>query len=191
MRTLSSAFIILILLTLVTGGIYPLLTTLIAGQLFPFQAQGSRLMAEDRYIGSLLIGQSFTRDDYFHGRPSATAGSAYNTEASGGSNLAGSNPELGIQVDDRIAFWRRSNGAAPVPLDLVAASGSGLDPDISPESARYQAAAIAGKRGLSEQQVLALIDKQLAQRRGMPSFIAPPAINVLQLNLALDALAQR
>ena len=186
MRQLRPALSVLLLLTLLTGAGYPLLTTGLAQLLFPAQANGSLL--GDR--GSRLIGQNFTRADYFQGRPSVTADRPYNPLASGGSNLAASNPQLDKAVAERVAALRAANPQATpaVPVDLVTASASGLDPAISPEAAYWQAPRVASARQLPE----AVIEKLIAQHTERPllAFSGEPAVNVLQLNMALDALHQ-
>lgn len=185
MTALRPALTLFLLLTLLTGGVYPLLTTQLAQWLFPAQANGSLLPAGR---GSALIGQAFSRPDYFWGRPSATAETPYNGAASSGSNLAGSNPALDQLVRERIAMLRAANPQASrtVPVDLVTASGSGLDPQISPAAARWQAARVAAARQLSVGAVEQLIDDNTA--RPPLKFLGEPGVNVVKLNMALDAL---
>ncbi|MFE8047627.1 potassium-transporting ATPase subunit KdpC [Brenneria goodwinii] len=185
MRNLRSALFLLIMLMLCTGLAYPLLTTELAQRLFPAQANGSLIYRDNIVVGSSLIGQAFNQDNYFHGRPSATADTPYNALASGGSNLAASNPALDKQIRQRVAQWRRStNSPRPIPADLLTASGSGLDPAISPEAARYQAARIAQVRGIALPRVQQLISR--FTQTSTPAFIGRPTVNVLMLNLALD-----
>lgn len=189
MSQLRPALFLLILLTLVTGLLYPLLTTGLAQWWFPLQANGSLLRGEQGTVsGSALIGQNFTRVDYFHGRPSATGDAPYNALSSSGSNLAGSNPALDQAVAARVAALRAENPQAgqKVPVDLVTASASGLDPDISPQAAGYQAARVAAARHLPLADVQRLIADNTRTPR--PAFMGEPAVNVLQLNMALDAL---
>lgn len=188
MSQLRPALFLLIVLTLVTGLLYPLLTTGLAQWWFPQQAAGSLLRVEGTVRGSALIGQSFTRADYFQGRPSATGDAAYNPLASSGSNLAGSNPALDQAVAGRVAALRAANpqASAQVPVDLVTASASGLDPQISPAAARWQAPRVAEARHLP----LETVERLIADHTGTPrpAFIGEPGVNVLALNLALDAL---
>ncbi|MFC3394947.1 potassium-transporting ATPase subunit KdpC [Brenneria rubrifaciens] len=185
MRYLRSSLFLLLMLILLTGGVYPLLTTGLAQWLFPSQSNGSLVYRNGTAVGSSLIGQAFTHKGYFQGRPSATADTSYNPLASGGSNLAASNPALDKLLEQRAAGWRQlSGGVQPIPVELLTASASGLDPHISPDAARYQASRIAQVRGISLQRVQQLID-QLTQT-GKPAFIGQPTVNVLMLNLALD-----
>jgi len=178
--------LVLLLLTLITGVGYPLLTTGLAQWLFPAQANGSLIEAQ----GSELIGQNFTRPGYFWGRPSATGDAPYNPLASSGSNLAASNPALDKAVADRVAALRAANPLSPqaVPVDLVTASASGLDPAISPAAARWQAPRVATARQLPLKTVEDLIDANT--QRPLLAFNGDPTVNVLRLNLALDALTQ-
>ncbi|WP_174866047.1 potassium-transporting ATPase subunit KdpC [Pectobacterium polaris] len=185
MRYLRSSLFLFLLLLLLTGLAYPLLTTVLAQWLFPTQANGSLIYRENTVVGSSLIGQAFSRAGYFQGRPSATSDAPYNALASSGSNLAASNPALDKQIGERAARWHQLVGnQQPVPAELLTASGSGLDPQISPEAARYQALYIAQARGMSLQQVQQLIDRFTETSK--PAFIGQPAVNVLLLNLALD-----
>ncbi|GKW15856.1 potassium-transporting ATPase KdpC subunit [Pectobacterium carotovorum subsp. carotovorum] len=185
MRYLRSSLFLFLLLLLFTGLAYPLLTTVLAQWLFPTQANGSLIYRENAVVGSSLIGQSFSKASYFQGRPSATSDAPYNALASGGSNLAASNPALDKLIGERAAYWHQAVGhQQPVPAELLTTSGSGLDPQISPEAARYQALHIAQARGLSLQQVQQLIDRFTETSK--PAFIGQPTVNVLLLNLALD-----
>lgn len=185
---LRPAVLLLLLLTVITGGVYPLLTGRLAQWWFPEQARGSLLKTGNDIRGSLLIGQAFQRPVYFQGRPSATADMPYNALASSGSNLAVGNPALDTLFKQRIAALRQANPAAdgPVPADLATASGSGLDPAISPAAARWQARRVADARGLPVDQVLRLIDDNT--ERPPLYFLGEPAVNVLKLNMALDDL---
>lgn len=188
MTTLRPAILLLILLTLVTGGLYPLLTTLLAQWWFPTQANGSLIIDTQVVRGSSLIGQNFTQAKYLQGRPSATAETPYNPMASGGSNLAASNPELDKQVTERVAALRAANPQAnpAVPVELVTASASGLDGQISPQAAAWQIPRIAKARNLPVEQVERLIAENTTQP--LVGFIGKPVVNVLLVNMALDAL---
>lgn len=188
MSHLRPAVLLLLLLTLLTGLAYPLLTTALANWLFSPQAHGSLIYAEGRAVGSALIGQPFSHDNYFWGRPSATSAAPYNTLASGGSNLAGSNPALDQALADRIAALRAAHPDSPaaVPVDLVTASGSGLDPHISPEAARWQIPRIARVRHLPPATLERLVAAQT--ETPFPALLGEPVVNVLELNRALDAL---
>ncbi|HJW07590.1 MAG TPA: potassium-transporting ATPase subunit KdpC [Rhodanobacter sp.] len=189
MRTLlRPALLLLVLLTVLTGVIYPLTVTGLAQAMFPRQANGSLLERDGKPIGSSLIGQNFTAPEYFWGRPSATTPQAYDGTASGGSNLGPTNPALTEAAKQRIAALRAADpgNAAPVPVDLVTASGSGLDPDISPAAVQYQLARVARARGLSPAEVQALVVRHTRGRQF--GVLGEPRVNVLELNLALDAL---
>ena len=182
------ALVLFAALTLVTGVAYPLLVTGAAQALFPAQAAGSLVEHDGKAIGSVLIGQNFSDPKHFWGRPSATAPMPYNASASGGSNQGPLNPALKDAVSARIAALREADpgNTAPVPVDLVTASASGLDPHISPAAARYQVARVATAKGVSADKVAALVESQVE----LPwlGFVGEARINVLQLNLALDAL---
>lgn len=188
MAILRPALLLLILLTLLTGGIYPVLTTLMGQGLFSTQANGSLIIEKGQIRGSTLIGQEFTAAKYFHGRPSATVDSPYNPLASGGSNLAGSNPELDKLIQTRIKALRIENPQAnpAIPVELVTASGSGLDGQLSPQAVTWQAPRVALARNLSLEQVTRLI----AEHTTLPlvHFIGVPVVNIVKLNMALDAL---
>ena len=177
--------------TLVTailfGLCYPLLMTGIAGLLFPHKAAGSLILRNGQVIGSELIAQSFTSDRYFHPRPSA-AGNGYDATASGGTNLAQSNKALVTRIQGDIDKLAAQNQGKPVPIDMVTNSGSGLDPDITPDNAVYQATRVAKARGLSEDAVRKLIELHTAQRQ--LGFLGEPRVNVLELNLALDEFSE-
>ncbi|SIT24875.1 potassium-transporting ATPase subunit KdpC [Achromobacter sp. MFA1 R4] len=183
---LRPALTIFAALSLVTGLAYPLLTTGIASAVFPHQAGGSLIERDGKVVGSEWIGQSFTSPQYFWGRPSATAPMPYNAAASGGSNLGPSNPALAEAIRARVDALKAvdPDNAAPVPVDLVTASGSGLDPHISPAAAAYQAARVARVRGLPRAEVDALIQAHTA--KPALSVLGEPSVNVLTLNLALD-----
>lgn len=186
-KLLRQSFVLLLLMTVITGVLYPLAATGLAQLIFPQQASGSLIVRNGKPVGSVLIGQSFTDPKYFWGRPSATAPNAYNAGASSGSNLGPTNPALTEAVKQRIAGLRAADpgNQALVPVDLVTASGSGLDPEISPAAAQYQLARVARVRGLDPARVQALVN---ACTRGRQfGLLGEPRVNVLQLNLALDA----
>jgi len=185
---LRPALVLLLLLTLLTGVVYPLVVTVIARTLFPREAAGSLLMRDGRVVGSALIGQSFSDPRHFWSRPSATTPQPYAGTASTGSNLGPLNPALTAAVRERIAALRAADpgNTAAVPVDLVTASASGLDPHISVAAAHYQAARVARVRGLPLARVQALIAAHAEGR--LLGVIGEPRVNVLELNLALDAL---
>ena len=187
-QTLRPALALFILLSVVTGLAYPFAVTGVAQLLFPWQANGSLVQRDGKPVGSALIGQSFTDPGHFWGRPSATGPQPYNAAASTGSNLGPLNPALTDAVKARVAALQAADpgNAAPVPVDLVTASGSGLDPEISLAAAHYQAPRVARVRGLPPAQITALIERH-AQRPWL-GVLGEPRVNVLQLNLALDAL---
>lgn len=174
-----------IVTTLIFGIGYPLVVTLLAGALFPHKAAGSLILKDGQVIGSGLIAQSFTSDRYFHPRPSA-AGNGYDATSSGGSNLAQSNAKLVQRIQGDIDKLAAANPGKPVPIDLVTTSGSGLDPDITPDAAFYQAPRVAKARGLGEDRVRALVQKHITGRQ--LGFLGEPRVNVLELNLDLDTL---
>jgi potassium-transporting ATPase KdpC subunit len=185
-RLLRNAVVMLLLMTVVTGIAYPLAVTGVAKVLFPSQANGSLIAKDGKPIGSTLIGQSFTDPKYFWGRPSATTPQANNGTGSNGSNLGPTNPALADAVKQRIDALRAADpgNTAPVPVDLVTTSGSGLDPEISPAAAAYQVSRVAKARGLSSAQVQAMVSMATSGRQfGM---LGEPRVNVLKLNLALD-----
>ena len=184
---LRPALVMLILLTLLTGVAYPLLVTGIARLAFPSQAEGSLLHAGGHLVGSRLIGQAFDQPQYFWGRLSATGPVPYNAAASSGSNLGPLNPALFEAARERIAALRQADPTAtgPVPVDLVTASGSGLDPHISPAAAEFQVARVAKARGLTSDQVRAIIRAHTDARTW--GIVGEPVVNVLELNLDLDA----
>ena len=186
LKELKPALLMLALLTVLTGGVYPLLVTGIAQGLFPHQANGSLIEQNGKVVGSELIGQPFSDPKYFWGRPSATGPVAYNASATSGSNLGPLNPALEEAVKVRIDALKASDPAntTPIPVDLVTASGSGLDPHISPAAARWQAPRIARIRGLSEAGVMQFIDAHTEGRQ--LGLLGEPRVNVLTLNEALD-----
>ncbi len=185
---LRPALVLFLLLTVLTGFIYPLVVTGLAQLLFPDRAAGSIVTRDGHVVGSRLIGQSFSDPRYFWSRPSATTPQPYNGTASTGSNLGPLNPQLTDAVKTRIAALRAADptNTAPVPIDLVTASGSGLDPEMSEAAAYYQAARIARARGLAPERVRALIAQHTEGR--LLGVLGEPRVNVLELNLALDAL---
>lgn len=191
MALLRPAFLLLILLTFITGGLYPLLTTALGQWWFHDQANGSLIQQGDTVRGSRLLGQDFTAPGYFHGRPSATADAPYNPMASGGSNLAGSNPELDKQVTERVAQLRAANPHSPkaIPVELLTTSASGLDGQISPQAASWQIPRVAQARGLSVQTVNDLVNRYT--ETPLVNFLGQPVVNVVELNLALDALKDK
>ena len=177
------------LVTAVLFGLgYPLLLTGLARLLFPHQAAGSLILRDGQVIGSELLAQSFTSDRYFHPRPSA-AGNGYDATSSGGSNLAQSNKTLVTRIQGDIDKLAAQNPGKPVPIDMVTTSGSGLDPDITPDNAYYQAPRVARARpGLTEDAVRKLIEQHTTQRQ--LGFLGEPRVNVLELNLALDQISK-
>ena len=198
LREIRPAILILLLLTAITGLAYPLAMTAIAGAIFPKQAQGSLIEKDGKVIGSALIGQNFTEDKYFHGRPSATTApdpqdstktvsAPYNAANSGGANLGPTNKALIERVQGDVDKLKAENPSMPVPIDLVTTSGSGLDPDISPEAALFQVPRVAKARKLPEDRVRQLVQDHIEGRTF--GILGEPRVNVLQLNLALDKVA--
>ena len=198
LREIRPAIVVLLGLTVITGLVYPLAMTGIAQIVFPHQAQGSLIERGGKVVGSQLIGQAFNGDKYFHGRPSATTApdptdasksvaAPYNAANSGGSNLGPSNKALIDRVQGDIDKLRKENPAAPIPADLVTTSGSGLDPDISPEAAFFQAPRVAKARNLAEDRVRQLVSDHIEDR--FFGIFGEPRVNVLLLNLALDQLS--
>jgi K+-transporting ATPase ATPase C chain len=174
------------LVTIVLLGVgYPLFVTAIAGVAFPHQAAGSLILKNGQVIGSELLAQSFTSDRYFHPRPSA-AGNGYDATSSGGSNLAQSNKTLVDRIQGSIDKLSQENPGKPVPIDMVTTSGSGLDPDITPDAAFFQAPRVAKARGIPEDRIRQLIEQHITSRQ--LGVLGEPRINVLELNLAMDAL---
>ncbi len=189
MKTLiRPAVTLFVLLSIITGLIYPLLVTGIGQAAFPAQAAGSLIERDGKLIGSRLIGQNFTDPKYFWGRPSATAPQPYNAAASGGSNLGPLNPALQDAVESRVKALRAADpgNTQPVPIDLVTASASGLDPHISPAAVEYQIVRVAQARGLAPEAVRNLVVQHTEARQW--SVFGESRVNVLELNLALDAL---
>jgi potassium-transporting ATPase KdpC subunit len=185
-QQLKTASLLLLFTGILTGIIYPAIVTLLAQYFFPFQANGSLLEKNAVPVGSLLIGQCFTGNRYFHGRPSATAEFPCNPLASGGSNLGPSNPALIESAKKYVSLIRQGDPGnnALIPVELVTASGSGLDPEISPNAAFFQAHRIAKARGLQEQTVRQIIQQSIQDRTF--GILGEPRVNVLQLNLLLD-----
>jgi K+-transporting ATPase ATPase C chain len=197
LKEIRPAIVVLVLLTLITGLAYPLAMTGIAGTIFPRQAQGSLIEKDGKVIGSALIGQAFASDKYFHGRPSATnapdpkdatktVDAPYNAANSMGSNMGPTSKALADRIKGDVDTLKKENPSAAIPVDLVTTSGSGLDPDISPDAARFQVPRVAKARGLSEQSVAALVEAQTEGRT--LGLLGEPRVNVLKLNLALDVL---
>jgi K+-transporting ATPase ATPase C chain len=186
MQHVRPAIVMLVLMTLLTGLLYPLGFTALVGALFPRQAAGSLVTIDGKVIGSELIGQNFAAAQYFHGRPSA-AGNGYDAANSSGSNFATTSRKLKDRIAADTAKLRAENPAMPVPDDMVTASASGLDPDVSPAGALFQVPRVAKARGLSQAQVTALVQGHVEQR--LFGLLGEPHVNVLKLNLALDAMA--
>jgi K+-transporting ATPase ATPase C chain len=191
MSELRPAWVVFVLLTLLTGVVYPMVVTGVAQVAFDRQANGSIITAGDRIVGSDLIGQPFSSPKYFWGRPSATSPQPYNGGVSSGSNQGSINPALATAVIERIAALRAADpgNTAPVPVDLVTASGSGLDPHISPAAAEYQLARVARARNVAPDEVRKLVQRATARRT--LGILGEPRVNVLQLNLSLDTQLTR
>jgi potassium-transporting ATPase KdpC subunit len=184
-NTLYIAIRYTLVTTVLLGIIYPLAITAIAHVTMPDRADGQLIARDGHIIGSAIIGQSFTSASYFHGRPSA-AGSGYDATASGGSNYAQTNKALVDRIQSAVAAYQKQNPGKPVPIGLVTTSASGLDPDISPESALYQVSAVAAARHLPEQVVRRLVEAHIQGRQF--GILGEPRVNVLELNLALDSM---
>jgi K+-transporting ATPase ATPase C chain len=190
-RHLRPVLIVFLLLTVVTGVVYPLLVTGIAQLAFPEKANGSLIRSEGGYAGSELVGQPFDDPKYFWGRLSATPDFPYNAASSSGSNLGPSNPALAEAVKTRVAALQKADpgNTSPLPIDLVTSSGSGLDPHLSPAAAFYQVPRVARARGLSEDRVRRLVGRFIEPRQW--GFLGEPRVNVLKLNLSLDRLREK
>src|SRR6516162_2706373 len=196
LREVRLAIVLLVGLTLITGLAYPLAMTGIAGIVFPKQAQGSLIERDGKVVGSALIGQEFKDDKYFHGRPSATTApdpadssktvpAPYNAANSGGSNLGPTSKALNDRIKEDVEKLKAENPGSSVPVDLVTTSASGLDPDISPEAALFQVPRVAKARNMPEERLRELVAQNTAGRLG--GIIGEPRVNVMALNLALDA----
>ena len=197
LKEIRPALVILFALTVITGLAYPLAMTGVAGVLFPAQASGSLVEQDGKVIGSALVGQNFTSEKYFHGRPSATMTpdpkdpsktieAPYNAANSGGSNLGPTSKALAERLKGDVDKLKEENPGAPVPVDLVTTSASGLDPDISPEAASFQVSRIAKARGLAEGQIQGLIQSRIQGR--FLGLLGESRVNVLELNIALDRI---
>jgi potassium-transporting ATPase KdpC subunit len=200
LKEIRPAIVFIVALTIITGLVYPLAMTGIAGVIFPARSQGSLVERDGKVVGSELIGQVFTKDEYFHGRPSATVApdpsdptknvdAPYNAANSGGSNLGPTNQALIDRVKGEVEKLKGENSSVPVPIDLVTTTGSGLDPHISPAAALFQVPRVAKARNMPEDRVRQLVEEQTEGR--FLGLLGEPRVNVLALNLALDRAASR
>ncbi|OKO79031.1 potassium-transporting ATPase subunit C [Bradyrhizobium sp. NAS80.1] len=200
LREIRPAIVLSLVLTAITGLAYPLAMTAISGVIFPEQAQGSLIEKDGKVIGSALIGQEFKSDKYFHGRPSATpapdpndstktVSAPYNAANSGGSNLGPTSKALADRLKEDVDKLKAENPNVAVPVDLVTTSGSGLDPDISPEAAQFQVPRVAKARNISEDQLRQLVASNTQGR--LFGLLGEPRVNVLALNLALDSASAK
>ena len=200
LKEIRPAIVLVAALTAITGLVYPLVMTGMAGVIFPYQAQGSMIEQNGKVVGSALIGQEFSSDKYFHGRPSATVApdpndatktvpAPYNAANSGGSNLGPTNKALVERVQGGVDKLKQENPSAPVPIDLVTTSGGGLDPHISPAAALFQVPRVAKARNLREDRVRQLVEQHIEGRT--LGLLGEPRVNVLALNLALDGASVR
>jgi len=185
-KNLITAVLVTIATTVLLGILYPLLVTGLAQLIFPKQANGQLIQGKDGVVvGSRLIGQPFSGPGYFHSRPSAAGAAGYDASASGGSNLGPTNAQLVARVNGDVAKLQAENPGTPIPVDMVTTSGSGLDPDISPAAAEFQIRRVASDRTISEAEVARLVLENSENRQW--GFLGEPRVNVLELNLALDA----
>ena len=185
-RYIAPALLLLVAMTVITGVAYPALVTAVAQVAFSHQANGSMIVVDGTTVGSSLIGQAFDEDKYFWGRPSAAGTNGYDASGSAGTNLGPTSKDLIDRVSAEVDRERKANGGGPVPVDLVTASASGLDPEISPAAAEYQVARVAKARGMNEATVRAAVARHTEQP--LLGFLGEPRVNVLELNLDLDGL---